>query len=128
MHGIVSLAAMDQQQNPGHEDLRQNGEGRRGREQHPHRLLGHHAGGFRSLGFQRAGIGRHEGRGKGAFGEHAAEQVRELLRRRPGVADGPGADTRDQQDVAHHAQHAARQREGRLHECVARDAHAGFLR
>ena len=115
---------MDDQQHPGHEDLGKDGEGGGGGEQDLQRVFGHRTGGLRAVGLQRAGIGRHEGRGEGALGEDAAEQVRELLRGGPGIAHRPGADLGGKDDVARKAEHTAGEGEGRLYGGVANQAHA----
>jgi hypothetical protein len=82
---------------------------------------------LRAFGLQGARIGGHEGRGEGAFGENAAEEIRELLGRGPGVADRPGADLGGEDDVAREAEDAAGEGQGRLNGGVANQAHVvGF--
>ena len=62
---------------------------------------------------QPLGILRHEGRGEGAFGEHAAEQVGELLGAEIGVAGEVGAQLGGDHQVAGQTQEPADQRQRR---------------
>ena len=122
--GVIRLAAMDDQQHPRHEDLGKDGEGGGRGEQDLQCVFGNRPGGFRTISLQRARIGRHESRGKGALSEDAAEQVRELLSGRPGIAHRPGADLGGEDDVARKAEDTAGEGEGRLYGGVANQAHA----
>ena len=94
-----------------HEDLAEENEDEKRRQQHRERILGEKpAPTAAALRGHRAGEKRHEGGGEGAFGKQAAEQIGQALGNEERVGHRAGAEERRGQDIADEAQHAAHHR------------------
>ena len=71
------------------------------------RFGGETEGGLLALALMGAGEERHEGRGEGAFGEEAAEEIGQALGDEEGIGDRPGAERGGDEHVADEAEDAA---------------------
>ncbi len=105
--GIAFEAGGQQQHQPRHGDLGENGEGDQQHHQAGKRLAGENPRGFFSLFMQPLGEQRNEGRIERALGEQPAKHVGYAEGDEEGVGRGGCAEHRRDQHVAREAEHAA---------------------
>ena len=115
-HGEIELrriggeARREREGQPDHADLGDDGDDEERRGERGERFFGETARLGDAVGLMDLGEERHEGRGEGAFGEEAAEEIGKALGDEEGLGDRPGAERGGDEHVADEAENAARRR------------------
>ena len=105
--GSSAEARREQQHEPWHSDLAEDGERDEDESKTGERLSGEGARRFEPVGVHAPGKERDEGRIEGAFGEQASKHVRHAEGDEEGIGHERGAEHRGNQHVAHETEHAA---------------------
>ena len=105
---VAGEAARHREDQPGHQDLAEDGEEDEHEAEARERVAGEALGILAALDL--LGEHRHEGEVEGALGEEAAEHVRQREGDQEGLRHRAGAEQRRHQDVAGEPEHAARHR------------------